>query len=57
MVQKLHFCEKVYSDQLLYFQILLLLFLHTLLCARNQRNFISNQAGLTLPLSIVAFCY
>ena len=25
--------------------------------ARNQRNFISNQAGLTLPLSIVAFCY
>ena len=31
MVQKLHNCEKVYFDQLLDFQILLLLFLHTLL--------------------------
>ena len=28
MVQKLHICEKVYFDQLLGFQILLLLFLH-----------------------------
>ena len=31
MVQKLHICEKVYFDQLLDFQILLLLFRHTLL--------------------------
>ena len=31
MVQKLHICEKVYFDQFLDFQILLLFFLHTLL--------------------------
>ena len=33
MVQKIHICEKVYFDQLLAFQILLLLFFHTLLFA------------------------
>ena len=31
VVQKLHICEKVYFDQLFGLQILLLLFLHTLL--------------------------
>ena len=30
-IQKLHICEKVYFDQLLDFQILLLLLLHTFL--------------------------
>ena len=33
VVQKLHICKRVYFDQLLEFQILLLLLLHTYYCA------------------------
>ena len=39
MVQKLHICEKVYFDQLLDLQMLLLLFLHTLLLCHMLDSF------------------